>query len=343
MQAAYIPWLVTAASKKRAYDRSKASKTRITRGQKTQTQELAIMLLYQPNGVAASTFHTLEHFLSKGIATLVVSNASLSQGDRNRLSEYAWKIIERPNYGYDFGGYRDAVLHILEEHQRPVRLFVLNDSIWFPLRNESDLVDGARASDADLYGFVLNDRMHGIERHHIQSYFFSFGPRAMSNIAFENYWRDLFLTNNKNLVVRRCEIPMTEAFRRAGFSVAARHRYSDAARALKGLDNITLRQVIAYQAIIDTRNAQRLELHLNGDILDDEWRFRVDADIAAGHLDKYFLIAHPSILIGQLDIPILKKDRQKIYHLQREELLTAGYDANFAPSVREEIRNLQTL
>jgi hypothetical protein len=37
-------------------------------------------------------------------------------------------------------------------------------------------------------------------------------------------------------------------------------------------------------------------------------------------------------------VPLLKKDRQQIYRLQRAELVAGGFDAGFAPVVRDEIR-----
>ncbi|ABD57193.1 rhamnan synthesis F family protein [Jannaschia sp. CCS1] len=339
MQMGYLPWMLAAPRAKRAYDARKAAQIRLTQGVAPRTSELAVLLLFQPRGITASTLHTLEHLKAHGVSTLVVSNAPLSDTDRASLATHAWLIMERPNYGYDFGGYRDAILHILEDDRPPARLFVLNDSIWFPLQPDSDLIEDARASDTDLYGFVLNDRMRGAHRAHLQSYFFSFGPRAVASPAFAAYWRDLFLTNNKNLVVRRCEIPMTGAFRTLGFSVAARHRYSDGAQALKALDNATLARVIAYQVQVDTRNAPRLKPHLTEGPRDAAWRARVDADIDAGLLDKYFLIAHPAVLIGQLRVPLLKKDHQSIYQLQRRELFAGGYDTGFAPRVRDEIRS----
>jgi len=339
MQIGHLPWLIFAPIAKRLYDQRKGRILSITKGEMPQTDEIAILLLFQPKGIVPSTLHTLDHFRSRGISTLVVSNAPLSKVDRTRLCSHAWRIMERPNYGYDFGGYRDGILHLLDLGLRPSRLYVLNDSIWFPLREDSDLVDDVRASEADLYGFVLNDRMRGNKRQHIQSYFFSFGGRLIAHPYFETHWRNIFLTNNKNLVVRRCEIPMTEAFQSRGHSVAFRHTYGDGARALRKLDNESLRRVIAYQSKVSTRTAKRLQRHLVDEDLDDVWRARVLKDIDTGIMDKYFLIAHPAVLIEQICSPIIKKDRQDIYRLQRHELLASRLEETFAPCVRDEVRN----
>jgi hypothetical protein len=131
---------------------------------------------------------------------------------------------------------------------------------------------------------------------------------------------------------------MTSTFQSFGFSIAARHRYSDVGQALKELDNATLHTVIAYQARVDTRNAVHLRRHLQVKNLDESWRARVFADIDAGRLDRYFLISHPAVLIGQLCIPLLKKDRQEIYQLQRKELIAGGYDRGLIPCIQEELR-----
>jgi hypothetical protein len=334
----YLPEIMSAVQAKRRYDENKASNITIINGQSPLTDELAIFLLYQPDGILASTLHTIDYFASQGIATLVVSNAPISKKDQEQLIPRAWKVMIRPNFGYDFGGYRDAILHVLDVVPCPKRLYVLNDSVWFPLQSDSDLVAEVRAQNSDLYGFVLNNRVRSSRRTHVQSYFFSFGPRVLVSPDFRAYWEKLFLTNNKDLVIRRCEIPMTRFFKRLGFSVSARHYYNHAAKALKKLDNKTLQSVIAYQTHVDTRSARRFRKFLQSPRLDAAWRAQVEADINAGHFDKYFLISHPAILIGQLHVPLLKKDRQDIYRLQRQELVSFGYDKDFAPCIKDEIK-----
>lgn len=339
MQAYGLPWFFLSPVAKKIYDRNKDYYLKVTEGQLPQAEEIAILLIFQPKGLLASTLHTLAHLRSQGISPLLVSNAPLSDEDRAKLLAYTWRIMERPNLGYDFGGYRDGILHVLEAGLRPSRIFVLNDSIWFPLSENSDLLDQSRTSGADVFGFVLNTSVRAKHRHHLQSYFFSFGERLISHPDFEDFWRNLFLTNNKNLVIRRCEIPMTDTFRRRGFSIASRHTYPDAAQALKSLDNDTLHRVVAYQARVATKIARHLQRHLTKQTLDEAWRTRVVHDIDAGLFDKYFLIAHPAVLIGELHVPLLKKDRQEIYRLQRAELIRDGFDAGLAPGIREEIQN----
>lgn len=338
MQIASIPWFAISPIAKRHYDRKKEQYISVTEGRLPYSTDVAILLIFQPSGLLDSTLHTLDHFKARGIAPLVVSNAPLSESDKSRLSDYAWRIIERPNFGYDFGGYRDGILYLLDAGHELTHLYVMNDSIWFPLEDDSDLIDEARQTDADLFGFTLNNRVRGDHRRHIQSYFFAFGGKLVGSADFEAHWRGLFLTNNKNLVVRRCEIPMTEEFRSRGYSVKFRHTYADGAEALKTFDNATLKRIIEYQIRVDTGSAPRLERHLKTDALDDAWRAGVMEDVERGIFEKYFLVMHPEVLIRQLHSPLLKKDRQEIYQLQRRELISCGLDENFADVVRDEIR-----
>lgn len=335
---ARLPGLLLGPALRRRHDRRKARLIRMTEGDVAQAEEIAILLIFQPDGVLGSTLHTLAHLAAHGIAPFVVSNAPLSETDRARLRPRAWRIMERPNFGYDFGGYRDGILHLLDSGLRPSRLFVLNDSIWFPLRDDSDLIDRARASEADLFGYLLNTRSRAQARQHLQSYFLRFDGGLLARPEFEAHWRGLFLSDHKDLVIRRCEIPMTDAFRRMGASIEARHAYGDGARALQALETPTLHAVLGHLAAIDAEAPPALLRHLSGATPDAAWRERVLEDAEGGRFDKYFLYHHPAVLLGVLDAPLLKKDRQAIYRAQRQALLAGGFDAGLAPPVRDEIR-----
>jgi hypothetical protein len=120
------------------------------------TGKVALILAYQPTGIAASTWLTLEHLTAQGYAPLFISNAPLSPEDRATLTPLTWRIIERPNYGYDFGGYRDGILLLNDWGIRPERLFMMNDSIWFPLGPGSTLIKRLEAAEGDIIGGFLH-------------------------------------------------------------------------------------------------------------------------------------------------------------------------------------------
>ncbi|WP_261496960.1 rhamnan synthesis F family protein [Albidovulum sediminis] len=336
LQVSQVQWLVYGPALRRIHDFRKARRIRLHHGAHALSGDVAVVLIYQPQGLSGSLFHTLRHLTGKGFAPLVVSNAPLSAEDVARLKPHCAAIMERPNYGYDFGGYRDGILHLLDHGTEIGRVLVMNDSIWFPLYPDCDLIDRMRRADDDLYGYVMNARVNR-HRSHLQSYFFAFGKRLVATSDFRNYWAGLFVTSNKNLVIRRCEIPMTEHFRARGYSIGYRYLISDPMIALRSLTPDELMQVVRYQMRVDTSNAATLAPYAAGDPADPAWRTRVMALAGDLKMGKYLLIAHPLLMLGKLRGQILKKDRQPMYRLQRAELLAGGFAEGMAPAVLEEV------
>jgi len=68
----------------------------------------------------------------------------------------SWRVIERPNFGYDFGGYRDGILLLEAWGIAPERLLILNDSIWMPLAPNSTLIDRFEAAEGAVIGGILH-------------------------------------------------------------------------------------------------------------------------------------------------------------------------------------------
>ena len=245
--------------------------------------------------------------------------------------------MQRPNYGYDFGGYRDGVLTLFERGIVPENLFVLNDSIWFPLNAESRLIDQARSSTADLFGIYYNERPKTPNRSHLQSYFYRFSRRLVASPEFESYWRELTLTDNKFMVVRQCEIKLTNTFCSSGFSLGYLFSYSSVQKAILALTDAELQELLRYQVKVETRLAPVLAPLIAKGHSDSECRARVEDLVGEGRLGNYFLSNHPLVLLRELGSPILKKDRQPMYQLQRQELFRCGLSQNFSQPLQDEL------
>ncbi len=240
--------------------------------------------------------------------------------------------MERPNFGYDFGGYRDGILHLLKQGVVPANLLVLNDSVWFPLKDECDFLDEITRQDNDLYGLVMTDRDPDARLHHIQSYLFNFKARAVASAEFAAYWQNLFLSNNKVAVVRQCEMKMTQYFKDCGFNIAAKYCIQDIYDILPKLPEQQFKEIVSYQTILDKRTARRLRK-----MLADPGPVDRAPLLTERALGRYFLTAHP-LLLEALNCPALKKDRQYNYSVQRKILLEQRMERQFSPVIQEEIR-----
>ena len=337
MQLLQWHWFLFGGLRRRQYDRQRGQTIVQTEGLRPVSADVAILLIYQPAGLLPSLYSELDHFHAKGIAVIVVSNAPISQTDLERLRTHCHLILQRPNYGYDFGGYRDGVLTLFQRGISPENLFILNDSVWFPLTQDSHLIEDAKASSADLFGIYYNEKAREPHRSHLQSYFYRFNHRLVSSAAFENFWRNLTLTNNKYMVIRQCEMKLTDAFQAKGFSIAYLYDMAKMRAAILALNDVELHQMLRYQSIVDTRSAKALAPLIEDGPDAPEWRNRVEALVREGRIGRYFLILHPLVLLRELGAPVLKKDRQPMYQLQRKELFRAGLAGDFLPALNYEI------
>lgn len=337
MQASQWHWFLFAGLRRRRHDIHKTFAMKVTEGAVAPAPNMAILLIYQPDTVLGSTYDTLDHFRDKGVSPVVVSNTSLSAADEARLAEKAHLVIQRPNYGYDFGGYRDAVLALKSRKIHLDNLFIVNDSIWFPIWPDCDLIDRALANPSDLFGIFYNDREGHEHRSHLQSYFFRFGPKVLQSRDFLTFWRRIMLTNNKHMVIRQCEMKLTHYFTSRGYSRDQLYDLTTLKAATKALPDDQLREALEYHALVETRSAPEIARILAD--TSGNWRTRAEQMIDGEKVAKYYLIAHPHTLFGQMKSPMIKKDKQPIYSFQRGEMVRLGYDKDMRPIVAEEVRH----
>ncbi|MGP4805449.1 rhamnan synthesis F family protein [Agrobacterium cavarae] len=333
-QIQQIPWILFASRIRRRFDENAANLISYHAGEQPLQNNIAILLLFQPTGVSESTYITLKHLISEGFTPVVVSNAGLMADDYLAIKRLSHMVIERPNFGYDFGGYRDGIRYILQNETHPDNLLVINDSIWFPIYPDCTFLSELKCSETDLYGLVINDQYKTEDRHHIQSYMFNFKKNVVSSAAFKEYWNNLFLSNNKNAVIRQCEIKMTHYFRARGFSAGAKFSLRDIYAAFDKLSPQEFELIVDYQMKIDPKRIGFLKRYRQGsDIVNRMYLIKNQL------IGKYLLIAHPVLLIKYLKFPALKRDRQYIYQLQRDELSKHSLDSRLISIVRSEVRD----
>ena len=255
------------------------------------------------------------------------------------MAPFVTRLIERPNFGYDFGGYRHGILDVLSAGRRIENLLIMNDSVWFPVVDGSDLLDRMRTDPAPVTGPLMYH--HRNPRHsHLQSYMINFKRGVVESDIFRTFWRTYSETNYKVQTIRRGEMGLSAVLRDAGFQLCAIFEHEQARDASDDLSDANLRRVLAYEA---TRNAQlasdiRDVLAVKSD--DPCWRARAVSMMQHPKRRQYFLTNHPALNIATFNFPILKKDRGFEYRQQRKELLAmveAGELPALNPVVLQEI------
>ncbi len=241
------------------------SKERTTHtGEKPLMSEAAVYLIFPEGGVLTSHLQMLDELNKENISPIVVSNVPIADDDLQTLKKRSAIIIERPNVGYDFGGYRDGILQISDKLSNLDRLYILNDSVWM-IDSDRSWFQDARDQNVDFCGATSN---YGIKRYsasdfrdfvwqptpdhpnfHYASYALAVGKKILQDPDFLRYWRKFPLSNKKRKTVKSGEIGLSEWVKKRPYTHTATCDVNTLAEEIKSLspedlDNVTRHLVI---------------------------------------------------------------------------------------------------
>ena len=309
---------VTDPIAQRRLDRTVAAGLPTTPGELAVVGKVGLFLLYQPKGISASTLETCRLLAKAGYSPLIVSNSPISNEDKQRLIPLAWQIIERPNFGYDFGGYRDGLTHLQQSGASPNELLILNDSVWLGIVPTTDLFARLDADPADIAGTILRDR--GTERF-LESYLFRLRRPALEHPAFVKFWTDLRLTSNKYHVIRRGERGFSAAMRSAGLRVSGVYKNANFLQKLTEQDDEFLRITLQYSAYADTKAENRSQELLNN--YEPDWRETVLQHFEDTLSKRQAYSSFPYANVHLTGYPFLKKSADPVIKAWRQAYLKA--------------------
>jgi hypothetical protein len=306
----------------RAHDTALARGFPLAEGRIALRPKVALVLCWQPHGLAPSFLATLEHLVGNGYAPFVVSNAPLSPADHAALAPLCWRRLERPNFGYDFGGYRDGLRLLRDWGIQPDRLVILNDSVWFPLWPDDQTLQRAEAADLDVAGMILRQRDTAS---FLESYFFSIRGPVLDHPGFRAFWDGLRLTSNKYKVIRRGERGFGVALKAAGLSMGPLFPQAEFDATIRRADEPALRRILAYAAVVDPGQAA-IGATLATAFPSPDWPTQARAFIAQVLLKAQFYSAFPVAAARHPGYPVLKKSMEPVSAAWRAAFLKAVDD-----------------
>jgi len=272
--------------------------------------------------VLPSHLTMLAAMVRQGISPLVVSNQTLTESDRDTLAAAAFQVIERPNIGYDFGGYRDAILSITELLPDLRNLWVLNDSAWL-VDSTGQWFAKARACASDFTGCVSNYGINKIDmkdhaliawefntanrRFHYVSSSWRIGARILRDPGFLRFWRRLQIRQSKQLTVRRGEIGFCQWVLRHNFTHSATHEIADLPDRLAALFDQSLDDVTRHLLIINPWEQIEKDAVLATDPTTLQGRQARITLCLTATARFGFIIAMPYFIHRQGQLPFLKK------------------------------------
>ncbi len=321
-----LPRRLSEPARRRDHDARFHDVVRRSPGSVAPGNRIAIFLIFQPGGLAASTLWTCDWLVAQGYAPLVVSNAQLSDADRAALASRSWLVMERPNFGYDFGGYRDAVRQINEGGLGPERLVIMNDSVWFPMRE--DVLDRLEALPGDIVGLLQDEKVahdtdggQPTDRRHVESYFLLIRGHVWASDAFQRFWRDYRMTDHKPHTIKYGEIGFSKAMAAAGFTLDALSHRERFLRAMEEQDAAQLRQILAHAAYededVDDEGRRVLDTYEDS----EAWRRHALSHVRRAVNRKRFNASFPLANEEVFGTLFLKKSREPIFRNMRRSYL----------------------
>lgn len=338
-----------------AHDRDFDQIVRTQNGSVERSDKVAIFLLYQPTGVAASVFLTLDYLIRNGYAPLIVMNSPILPEDAERLRKASWLIVTRPNFGYDFGGYRDGLRIMKGTGDTPHRLIIMNDSIWFPMQGDPIPVLEARLNECGLDAVGLNqdqkaryqkDGSLHYESRQLDSYFFLLSSACVESTAFSTFWTNYRMSSNKAYTIKHGEIGFSMHMMRQGARFEGALLRSKFIEAIQSCNAQFLRTTLEYASYADEWLRKERDSLLASFAADEAWRGGALAHIQKSALRRPFNTSFCYAADQLFGTVYLKKNSQNFFHQMRCNYLRAienGLIAPPAPEIMTElIRMIET-
>lgn len=342
------------------YDHVLAKKARVSEGDVHVDGRVAIYLIFPQQGLLGSHREALRYLLGCGYAPLVISNLPLSDLDRIELSKHCWKIIERPNYGYDFGGYRDGILLLRDHLQSLDKLAILNDSTWFPIPGSGNWLERAEKLNVPFVGAASNfglDRVNVADylsirwrystehkNFHYCSYALLISQPLLGAPSFQSYWKRLWISGSKGRTVRRGEIGLTQWVIRHGYAhdvtLALKHLNTELAYLPDERIRLILKRLIIPEdpRLLDTKRVVLAKASLGA----ADWRQHAENFILTAVARQGVSYALPEYTLKELGFQFLKKSPTWLNRESSDTTLEIASDLE-GPFVETIVSEIETL
>lgn len=302
------------------YDLTLRRKVQVSRGAVGLKKHVAIYAIAPFHGVWPSHLMALDYLLASGISPIVVSNSPLSDQEKNSISDRAALVIERPNYGYDFGAFREGWLYLRDHLENTSRVTMLNDSVWFPAPGSANWFDAVEQQGTMITGAASN---FGGERKvpealslqhwkyssrasnfHLQSFALSFSSEAIRDPALTKFWASYPMVNNKELTVQRGEIGLSQWALAQGWSASSTYPVESMDTLINMLAPSRLQEIAENTIVLGNPAFLELKQHVLGRSADPD---TLKSFILAAARCLGVGFALPEFNLREMKFPFLKK------------------------------------
>ncbi|MDO6591646.1 MULTISPECIES: rhamnan synthesis F family protein [Rhodobacterales] len=272
---------------------------------------------------------------SRGYNVVMVANGGLQDSARKNAVANVWRLLERPNFGYDFGGFRDAIHFLQQQKISPKNLVLMNDSVWFPMWSGSKVIERLEDSDLDVTGLLFHvptrneypDTKYRVNHvrmraEHIESYVTMVPVSTYKHPAFQRFWDSYEQTDSKLLTIKRGEVGFSRAMDEAGLTVGALSRRKSFLHEVCKRSDQFIEQTLRYAAYSDQFFADECSALLASP-RDETWRDRALAHIGCVIKTRRFNASFCWATEQIFQTSFVKKNTDRLFQVGRIRFLEA--------------------
>lgn len=183
------------------------------------------LLLYahfnKNNAIAGYVMYMIKNFRDACIDIIFLSDSEVSDAmAKKNLSQYVNEFVLVPNIGYDFYTWKIGIAQFWDIFPRYDKLILLNSSVLGPMFKLKRFLNALDYLNKDLVGATENHE----KQYHLQSYFLYFSHKLFRSPCFKTYWDNLAPVNDREEVINRYEVKMTQYFLDNGYSTGSYYK-----------------------------------------------------------------------------------------------------------------------
>ena len=236
----------------------------------------AVMVIYQPGGLRASTIGTLKYLSESGYCCCVVANGGLPQPSVEALNSVLGVLIQRNNFGHDFAAYQVGWHYLRKQGHHLAEILFLNDSVWFPMFVESAVLGQIAKNHADVAAFANLGRIsQPPDALLLASYFLHFRGTAQVLSLLDGFWDSYVASNFHHYTMKAGERRLSNLIKSSGLTWDALFTNQALYSALVACDDEWLYRVLKYASYQDAELAEQAEAIVpayNQDFDKNRWR-----------------------------------------------------------------------
>lgn len=188
-----------------------------------------IFVYYETDGkVSHSVRNIMTALQRKGINIISVTNAKLSDLQKDFLISTSHTLILRGNQGFDFGAYKDCIMHLQNTAPDLTRIILINDSVYYFSNGIDQFIERIIGQEDSIAAFENWDPIHA---YHLQSFALNLSAKVFQHPSFVKFWKDYSPVNNRLHAIQRGEKKLSEACLKASTSTKIAYATKDALNA----------------------------------------------------------------------------------------------------------------